>query len=94
MSMPGFTADASLRRGTTTYPTGDFDLRQTPYSHAGKIIPAIPACRNCDYILDRCAQNGGRPRAVCNACATGDCFSGVENPPPRPPWETRPPWFF
>ena len=34
-----------------------------------------------DEVLDRCAENGFRPRAVCRACLIGDCYSGEENPP-------------
>ena len=90
MKMPGFTADASLKRSGTSYAT-------CVRSHSGgmtasRIVPAIPACRNCGYILDRCDENGWRPRALCNACAVGNCYSGVENPPPRPPWEWEPRW--
>ena len=46
------------------------------------IVPAIPVCRNCDYILDRCEINDWRPRALCNACAAGNCYE--EPPPPDP----------
>jgi len=55
------------------------------------VVPAIPACRNCDDILDNCLQNGWRPRAVCNACASGYCYE--EPPPPDPfpdPFEPLP----
>jgi hypothetical protein len=75
MSMPGFTADRSLQaargyyRGSTRGGT-----------HSRGIVPAIPNCANCDAILDRCMDNGNRPRALCRACAFGDCFSGEENP--------------
>ena len=86
MNMPRFTADASLHRSTTSYTSGDYICRQSANSQAGIVVPAIPFCGNCDYILDRCARNGWRPRAVCNACAIGDCFSGVENPIPPYPW--------
>ena len=92
MNLPGFTAGVSLRHGAALYAASD--PGQPARSRDGKVVPAIPFCGNCDYILDRCAQNGGRPYAVCRACAVGDCFSGVENPPPRPPWENRSPWFF
>jgi hypothetical protein len=89
MNIPGFTAEESLYRSGAHYRQG-----QVAEPGAGSVVPAIPFCGNCDYILDRCDRNGGRPRAVCHACEIGDCFSGVENPPPRPPWESRPPWFF
>jgi hypothetical protein len=89
MNIPGFTAEASVYKARSDYfGAGSAD------SHGGAVIPAIPFCDNCDEILDRCAETGGRPRAVCHACAVGNCFSGVENPPPRPPWESRPPWFW
>ncbi|MGH2568073.1 MAG: hypothetical protein ACRDGA_07005 [Bacteroidota bacterium] len=76
MKIPGFTADACFVRHAFHY-RGAQPAR--PYS--GGIVSAIPFCDNCDEILDRCAQNGFRPRAVCYACLTGDCFSGVEKPP-------------
>lgn len=82
MSMPNFTAEQGLDR-TTGY------FGRARRSRAGSVVPAIPFCGNCDEILDRCAQNGFRPRAVCYACLTGDCYSGVEKPPillqDRPP---------
>ena len=88
-NLPGFTAEASLFKMSGGYcQTG-----HSADSHAGTVVPAIPFCDNCDEILDRCAENGGRPRAVCRACAIGNCFSGVENPPPRNPWETPPRWW-
>jgi hypothetical protein len=90
MNIPGFTAEAAFHNTG-----GDYRLTgQSTGSHADTVIPAIPFCGNCDDILENCERNGGRPRAVCNACASGNCFSGVENPPPRPPWEWRPPWFW
>lgn len=77
MTMPGFTAEVSLYNTSVGYCYAE----QSAASPAGKIVPAIPFCDNCDEILDRCSRNGGRPRAVCRACAVGDCFSGVERPP-------------
>ena len=77
MNMPQFTAGQSLY-GRSGY----YHHAQSAGSHAGTVVPAIPFCGNCDYILDRCARNGFRPRALCFACLTGNCFSGVENPPP------------
>ena len=76
MKTPGFTADASFGRRSRRYAC-------TPSARAegGSIVPAIPFCDNCDEILERCAVNGFRPRAVCYACLTGNCFSGVEKPP-------------
>ena len=87
MNMPGFTAEASL------YQSSGYCLHgRTAGSHAGTVVPAIPFCGNCDFILDNCERNGWRPRALCAACATGNCFSGVERPPsllnpfPPDPW--------
>ena len=74
MNMPGFTAERSLQAGRGRY------RRRQLAAASGAVVPAIPACRNCDEILERCAVNGNRPRAVCNACSAGDCFSGEENP--------------
>ena len=76
MNIPGFTAEASVYRTQRDYLGNGF-----ADSHSGTVIPAIPFCGNCDEILDRCAETGGRPLAVCRACATGNCFSGVEKPP-------------
>src|SRR5256885_756110 len=86
MNMPGFTAEASLRGRASSYRSGGYFRGQSADSQAGTVVPAIPFCGNCDQILDNCARNGGRPRAVCWACATGNCFSGVENPIPPYPW--------
>ena len=77
MSIPRFTGEASLYRSKSCYRHGT-----SADSHADIVVPAIPYCGNCDYILDNCARNGFRPRALCWACLTGNCFSGVENPPP------------
>lgn len=87
MNMPGFTAESSLYANSGFY-------RQTQLAGSGSdtVVPAIPFCGNCDYILDRCAENGGRPRALCHACAVGNCFSGVEVPPPDDPFPWRPRW--
>ena len=77
MNIPGFNAEAALYKTR-----GDFGFSaQSANSTANAVIPAIPFCGNCDEILDRCAETGFRPRAVCLACLTGNCFSGVEKPP-------------
>lgn len=81
MNLPKFTAADSLYRST-----GHYRLGPSAILHDGTVVPAIPACRNCDYILDRCAENGGFPRAVCAACARGNCYSGVERPPGWENW--------
>jgi hypothetical protein len=85
MSMPGFSADASLRSHRPYSGRG-----RTASSRTGRVVPAIPFCGNCDDILDRCAENGFRPRAVCRACYYGNCYSGVEDPTPNDPWTPVP----
>jgi len=87
MSMPKFTAEASLYKTSGYYRHG-----QSADSHDNAIVPAIPFCGNCDFILDNCERNGWRPRALCAACATGNCFSGVEVPPPDDPTRWHPRW--
>jgi hypothetical protein len=77
VNIPGFSAAASLYQTSGWYLQGG-----AAQPSGGNVVPAIPFCGNCDFILDNCERNGWRPRAVCNACAVGDCFSGVE----RPPW--------
>ncbi|MGH9310084.1 MAG: hypothetical protein ACRD1U_11960 [Vicinamibacterales bacterium] len=87
MRLPGFTAARSL------YPRASrFRAQHTAASPSDTVVPAIPFCGNCDEILDRCAENGGFPRAVCRACAYGNCYSGVENPPQEQPGFPRD-WF-
>jgi hypothetical protein len=76
MNIPGFTAEASVYRASSDYFGAGF-----ADSHGGAVIPAIPFCGNCDYILENCDRNGGRPYALCRMCETGNCFSGVERPP-------------
>ena len=76
MNIPEFTAEASLYRRGTEYLGSSSDA-----THGAVVIPAIPFCGNCDYILENCRRSGGYPRALCRACATGNCFSGVERPP-------------
>jgi hypothetical protein len=78
MSIPGFSGEVSVYKSDGRYRAGS----RSPASSGQRVIPAIPACRNCDYILDNCARNGWRPRAVCNACAFGNCYE--EPPPPNP----------
>lgn len=76
MNMPGFTAEESLHEPRGRYRSG----RRSSAARSNAVVPAIPACANCDAILDRCAENGGKPRAVCSACARGNCYEGEENP--------------
>lgn len=74
MNMPGFTAERSLGGARGRYRSGWHGA-----SRSGGVVPAIPNCANCDYILDRCASNGWRPRAVCNACRVGNCYEDQDN---------------
>ena len=90
MNIPGFTAEASVYRAGSEYVGSGF-----ADSHCGGVVPAIPFCGNCDYILENCDRNGGRPYALCRMCATGNCFSGVERPPQLlDPYGHRPGGFF
>lgn len=81
MRLPKFTAGQSLYRSGASYrhPEGN-------PSHPGSVVAAIPFCGNCDEILEGCERRGWRPRAVCNACFFGHCFSGVEDPTPDDPF--------
>lgn len=90
MNLPNFTAQASLYRTNAHYRM----VGNSASSSAGMVVPAIPSCRNCDAILDRCIENGGHPRAVCAACAVGRCSDGVENPPPGDPFPGPPRWLW
>ena len=75
MNIPGFTAEQSLQAVRGCYRSG----RPIAVGSTA-VIPAIPRCENCDWILDNCERNGGRPRALCAACAAGICDSSEENP--------------
>jgi len=75
MTTPGFTAALSLGAARGSYGGG-----RSAAVRADAVVPAIPYCGNCGDILENCANNGWRPRAVCNACYSGNCFSGEENP--------------
>jgi hypothetical protein len=79
MNMPGFTAERSLQKAS-----GRYRGIRSSASRADAVIPAIPACRNCDYILDRCEANNWRPRALCAACAFGNCYEEPPMPNPYP----------
>ena len=85
MNMPGFTAESSLYKTSGHYRSG-----RPAASLSDAVIPAIPMCRNCDYILDQCEIHGGRPRAVCGACAIGYCYDEPPMPDPYP--DPFPPW--
>jgi hypothetical protein len=73
MNTPGFTAERSLQPVRGRYRSGG-----TVAVGSDAVIPSIPRCKNCDTLLDYCATHGGRPRAACIACATGNCDSGEE----------------
>ena len=80
MRLPAFDADRSLYAAAA----GRYRATRTASGDAaGAVVPARPKCSNCDDILDRCADNGGFPRAVCNACANGNCYE--DGPVPVPP---------
>jgi hypothetical protein len=81
MRLPRFTAEESVYQSR-----GYYQQHYVGDPHSGAVVPAIPFCGNCDEILDRCAETGGRPRAVCRACAVGNCYSGVEDPTPDDPF--------
>jgi len=86
MNMPRFTGESSLYRSRSYYHHG-----QSATSNADIVVPAIPFCGNCDFILDNCERNGWRPRAVCNACAIGYCYEKPPVPDPFPdPFEPLP----
>ena len=57
MKLPGFTAERSLEP-----PRGRYRSSRHTASRSGAVVPAIPNCANCDYILDRCA--GQREQAA------------------------------
>ena len=80
MNLPGFTAEQSLYNTRGQYHAA----RQETNSSQSMIVPAIPKCENCDYILDRCEKNGWLPRAVCNACLYGNCYHEPPAPDPFP----------
>ena len=56
MRHPEFSAEASLYRSKAHYLPGQYGVQG-----ADIVVPAIPFCGNCDWILDRCEQNGWRP---------------------------------
>lgn len=84
MNLPGFNAEASLYQTSGHYHALDAARGRLPGSLSNAIVPAIPACSNCDYILEQCEANGWRPRAVCNACASGYCYEEPPMPNPYP----------
>jgi hypothetical protein len=75
MRLPGFTGDLALSSSGAHY-----RLVAQRGGSAGAVVPAIPPCRNCDYICDVCLETG----RACGACAM--CGVGVCDP--RGPGET------
>ena len=70
MNIPRFTGEASLYPSTSSYRSRGYSRHgQSADSHAHTVVPAIPYCGNCDWILDNCERNGWRPgRYVTRAC--------------------------
>ena len=79
MKMPGFTAERAIGAQQQYYRSG-----HVSGSASDAVVPAIPACRNCDWILANCAAHNWRPRALCNACAVGNCYDDPPTPDPFP----------
>jgi len=87
--IPRFTAEAALDVPHVRYRGG-----HSLVSGQNAVVPAIPACRNCDGILERCENNGWKPRAVCNACAVNNCYDDPPPPDPYDPGGGPPHWIF
>ncbi len=88
ITMPGFTADQALQPARGRYRSG-----RPSASQSDAVVPAIPACRNCDYILDQCEKHNWRPRALCAMCAFGNCYEDPPMPDPFPDPFGSPPRF-
>jgi hypothetical protein len=69
MHLPGFAAEASIYVAAGTYRAAKLGT-----SSSNRIVPAIPACQNCDFICDVCI----RRRLACGAC--GFCVLGICDP--------------
>ena len=83
-TIPTFTASASIYRGTKLYRGVESDV-----SFSSGVIPAIPPCRNCDYICDVCLDTG-QGCGACARCAVQDCDpcpGGGCRPPLPDPFE-------
>jgi hypothetical protein len=78
-NMPGFTADQSLHATR-----GHYRSSRPFASRSDAVIPAIPRCENCEWILDQCEKHGWRPTALCRACAFGYCYEEPPMPDPFP----------
>jgi hypothetical protein len=74
LNIPGFTANHSLETAH-----GRYHNSRSIAVQPNTVMPAIPRCENCDFILANCEVNGWKPRAACNACNSGRCDSGEEN---------------
>jgi hypothetical protein len=78
VTLPGFTAEESLGAARGRYRSG------WPMSSragaVGSVVPAIPYCGNCDYILDWCARLHSHA-AICSYCAGGYCWGPYNGPP-------------
>jgi len=68
MRMPGFAADHALPAGSLRYRD-----RRPSGSHSDAVIPALPPCRNCDYIIEQCEKRGDYHSALCRDCMLGYC---------------------
>jgi hypothetical protein len=69
MRLPAFNAEVSLHQSGRRYRG-----MHASSSSSSVIIPAIPPCRNCDYICDVCFTR----RLACGACAY--CVAGICDP--------------
>ncbi len=67
MNMPRYTAEASLYQTSEHY-----QMIGTQAGSTGQVVPAIPPCRNCDYICDLCLRRGVACGA-CRLCDIGNC---------------------
>jgi hypothetical protein len=75
MTMPGFTAEVSLSASRSYRRFG-----RVAESPVDSVVPAIPYCGNCDYILDWCARVHSHA-AICSYCAGGYCWGSYNGPP-------------
>jgi hypothetical protein len=72
MSIPGFTAEASVYHTGNVYAAAP----QTGARLVGRIVPSIPLCINCDHVCDVCERSRARGgRIACGACAL--CLYGI-----------------
>lgn len=69
MNIPGFTAEDSLYRTK-----GQYHMVGVMVGSTDQVVPAIPPCRNCDFICDVCVRRG----LACGACFY--CYIGRCDP--------------